>query len=58
MSAAFLFLGALILLCSVARRVYIDFTGNGLTIETYVILGGVASFGALLFLIGILLGAV
>ena len=58
MSAAFLFLGALILLGSVAHRAYTEFTGTGMAIEAHVMLCWVAGFGAFLFILGMLLGAV
>ena len=57
MSAVFVVIGAIILLGSVAHRAYFELTGNGMAIETYVMLCWVASFGAFLFICGILLRA-
>ena len=54
MSAVFLFIGAIFLLGSVAHRAYFELTGNGMAIETYVMLCWVASFGAFLLICGIL----
>ncbi|BCH12011.1 hypothetical protein MesoLj131c_62690 [Mesorhizobium sp. 131-3-5] len=57
MSAAFLFLGAIILLGAVAHRAYIEITGNGMAVETSVLLIWIASLGAFLIVCGALLGA-
>lgn len=55
MSAAFLFLGLVILSCSVARVVHIEATRAGIPIETFIILCATSGFGVVLMLIGILL---
>lgn len=57
MSAAFLFLGAIILLGTIAHRVYIEFTGNGMAVETSALLVWIASLGAFLVVCGAMLGA-
>lgn len=57
MSKFFLLIGALLMFGCVGRRMYLDLTGKWSPFESHVITCWVVALGALLFIIGILLGA-
>ncbi|CDX26894.1 hypothetical protein MPL3356_60607 [Mesorhizobium plurifarium] len=57
MSTLFLFAGAVLMFGCVGRRLYLEMTGSWSPFESHVIASWIAFIGAILFVIGILLGA-